>query len=80
MKTSLLALVSALLLTGCSSMNDRDNASGSSGATTTTGQTGATSNLDPTGIGASSTGQPYGVDRNQNTGTTTDGNSGSSNR
>ena len=66
MKTCLVAIVSALILTGCDSMRERDN--GSSMGTSGTGQTGASSTMDRTGMGTSSTGQPYGAPNN-NTGT-----------
>lgn len=58
MKTWLFALASAVLLVGCSSMEDRDTGSGmGSSAPVSSGSM----NSNPTGIGSSSTGQPYGA-------------------
>ena len=64
MKTLMMAIGSVLLLTACSSMQDRDNESNMGAGTGPGGtyNTGTYNAAQPaTGPGSSSTGQPYGA-------------------
>ncbi len=58
MKASVIGIACILLLTACSSMRDRDDGSGMGAGY---GASGTYNNTEATGIGSSSTGQPYGA-------------------
>ena len=60
MKTWLMGIASALLLIGCTSTNQDTSGMGSATGTTSGAAT-ETYISNPTGIGASATGQPYGA-------------------